>query len=87
MPKTRRAVTILCLFAFLALPLVAQPSRESNAGIPDFFSSAWEWLTGTAHATVSVTSVWEADDAGSVPVPPPPLNPDGTGRGGWDPNG
>ncbi len=86
MPKTRRAVSVLCLAAFLALPLMAQPRRESNVGLPDFFSSVWEWLAGTVRGTATVTSVWEAD-GDSVPVPPPLPSPDGTGRGGWDPNG
>jgi hypothetical protein len=85
MPKTRRTVLVLCLAAFLALPLMAQPQRESNAGLPGFFSSVWEWLTGVAHGTASVTSVWEEDD--SVPVESALPSPGGTGRGEWDPNG
>lgn len=87
MTKARRVASVLCLAAFLALPLMAQPQRESNAGLPDFLSSVWEWLAGAAHGTVSVISVRGVDNANSVPVSPPPPGPGGSGRGGWDPNG
>lgn len=84
MPKTRRVVSILCLVAFLALPLAAQPARESDFPFLGFVSALWERLAGPAHAT-SVTSVWEAD--GTEPVPTPTPAPGDEGRGGWDPNG
>jgi len=84
MPKTRRVVSILCLVAFLALPLAAQSDRESHFPLLGFFSALWERLTETAPAT-SVTSVWEAD--GTEPVPTPTPAPGDDGRGGWDHNG
>ena len=82
MPQTRRVVSILCLAAFLALPLMAQPVRESDLPILSFFSDLWARLTGPAPVA---TSAWEEDGTESTPTPPPP--PGDTGRGGWDPNG
>jgi hypothetical protein len=81
----RRVVSILCLVAFLALPLMAQPARESQLPILGFFSALWERLTGTDPADTPVTSAWEADSTEPAPTPAPA--PIGTGRGGWDPNG
>ena len=86
MPTTRRrVVSILCLLAFLALPLMAQPARDSNLTVLGFFSELWERLTGVA-ATSTQTSTWDADST-SEPVPTPTPSPIETGRGGWDPNG
>jgi hypothetical protein len=82
MPRTRRVVSILCLVVFLALPLAAQPARDSDLPFLGFISALWERLTETAPAT-TFTSVWEAD--GTDPVPTP--TPTDDGRGGWDPNG
>lgn len=88
MPKTRRrVVSILCLLTFLALPLMAQPARQSDLSILSLFSAVWERLTGAAAGSPSLASTWEADGI-SEPVPtPPPSSPIETGRGGWDPNG
>jgi hypothetical protein len=87
MPQTRRrVVSILCLVAFLALPLMAQPTRESDLSVLRLLSAVWEQLAGTDTGTTSsVTSAWEADSTEAVP--PPPSGPTETGRGGWDPNG
>ena len=81
----RRVVSILCLLAFLALPLMAQPARETDLSILRLMSAIWERLAGTAE-TPSATSAWEADGT-SEPVPTPTPPPSETGRGGWDPNG
>lgn len=87
MPKTRRrVVSILCLLAFLALPLMAQPSRETDLSVLRLISAVWERLTGTASETPAATSAWEADGE-SVPMPTLTPAPGETGRGGWDPNG
>ncbi len=84
----RRVVSILCLLAFLALPLMAQSARESDLSLLGFVSALWERLTGAATETPSMTSAWEADGTSeSVPVPTPTPAPGETGRGGWDPNG
>lgn len=87
MPKTRRrVVSILCLLAFLALPLMAQPTRDTDLSILSLVSAVWERLTGATADSTSLTSAWEAD--GTVePVPTPTPPPGETGRGGWDPNG
>jgi hypothetical protein len=88
MPTTRRrVVSILCLVAFLALPLMAQPAREPQLPVLRFFSALWERLTGTAPVTTSVTSVWEADGTEPAPTSTSTPAPGETGRGGWDPNG
>lgn len=81
----RRVVSILCLLAFLALPLMAQPAHETDLSILRLLSAIWEHLAGTAE-TPSTTSAWEADGT-SEPVPTPTPPPGETGRGGWDPNG
>jgi hypothetical protein len=84
----RRVVSILCLLAFLALPLMAQPTRDSDLSLLGFVSALWERLTGATVESPSATSAWEADGTGeSVPVPTPTPSPIETGRGGWDPNG
>ena len=86
MPTTRRrVVSILCLLAFLALPLMATPTRESSLPVLSFFSALWERLTGAAE-TPSLTSTWEADET-IEPTPTSTPDPGETGRGGWDPNG
>lgn len=87
MPQTRRrVVSILCLVAFLALPLMAQPTRESDLSVLRLLSAVWEQLAGTVTGTAApVTSAWEAEGTESIPAPPP--GPGETGRGGWDPNG
>jgi hypothetical protein len=87
MPQTRRrVVSILCLVAFLALPLMAQPTRESDLSVLRLLSAVWERLAGTATGTTStVASEWEADGTEAIPTPTP--GPGETGRGGWDPNG
>lgn len=88
MPNTRRrVVSILCLIAFLALPLMAQPARDTDLSVLRLLSAVWERLT--AAGTSTATSSWEAD---SIPEPAPtPTSstpaPIETGRGGWDPNG
>jgi hypothetical protein len=84
MPRTRRVISILCLVAFLALPLAAQPARDSDLPFLGFISALWERLTETAPAPTS-TSIWEADETDPVPTSSPA--PGDTGRGGWDPNG
>lgn len=84
----RRVVSILCLLAFLALPLMAQPVRGSDPSILSFISTLWERLTGAATESPAMTSAWEADGTTeTVPVPTPTPAPGETGRGGWDPNG
>jgi hypothetical protein len=87
MPQTRRrVVSILCLVAFLALPLMAQPTRESDLSVLRLLSAVWERLAGTAPATTpAAASAWEAD--ASEPIPTSTPAPGETGRGGWDPNG
>jgi hypothetical protein len=85
MPNTRRrVVSILCLIAFLALPLMAQPARDTDLSVLRLLSAVWERLTTAG--TPSETSAWEADGT-SEPVPTPTPGPSETGRGGWDPNG
>lgn len=82
----RRVVSILCLLAFLALPLMAQPARQSDLSILSLVSAVWERLIGAATGSPSMTAAWEADGT-SEPVPTPTPSPIETGRGGWDPNG
>jgi hypothetical protein len=91
MPQTcRRVVSILCLVAFLGLPLMAQPAHESRLPVLSFLSTVWERLTGTAPETTSVTSVtsaWAADVTEPTATTTTAPSPGETGRGGWDPNG
>lgn len=87
MPNNRRrVVSILCLLAFLALPLMAQPARETDLSILSLVSAVWERLIGAATASTSMTSTWEADGT-TEPAPTSTPSPGETGRGGWDPNG
>jgi hypothetical protein len=86
MPNTRRVVSILCLVAFLAVPLLAQPAqsgREPAIPFLSFLSAMWERLTEPVHGASATVSIREAD--GVTPEPTP--TPGSTGRGGWDPNG
>jgi hypothetical protein len=82
----RRVVSILCLLAFLALPLMAQPARPSDLSVLSLVSALWERLIGAATESTPLTSTWEADGITEM-APPPPSSPIETGRGGWDPNG
>ncbi|MES1244248.1 MAG: hypothetical protein ABUT39_21765 [Acidobacteriota bacterium] len=87
MPQTRRrVVSILCLVAFLALPLMAQPTRESDLSVLRLISAVWERLTAPASEAYT-SSAWEADGSDPLPTPTPTPAPGETGRGGWDPNG
>lgn len=86
MPNTRRrVVSILCLIAFLALPLMAQPARDTDLSVLRLLSAVWERLTAAGTSTTT-TSAWEADNT-SEPAPTPTPTPIEKGRGGWDPNG
>jgi hypothetical protein len=80
MPRTRRVVSILCLVAFLAVPLMAQSEREPAIPFLGFLSALWERLT---EPSSGAASVWEADETPTQQTPAP----GSSGRGGWDPNG
>lgn len=82
----RRVVSVLCLLAFLALPLTAQTTRDTDLSVLGFFSALWERLTGTAAETPTLTSTWAADET-TDPTATSTPDPIETGRGGWDPNG
>jgi hypothetical protein len=85
-------MSVLCLVAFLGLPMVAQAetrplSRLAALGaktpLSGLLSSAWERLA------TPLASLWAADEAPVVELIPP-VNvppPDGDSRGGWDPEG
>jgi hypothetical protein len=86
MPNTRRVVSVLCLVAFLAVPVLAQSTRsEREPGIPllSFLSAVWERLTEPVQGVHGRVPAREADGTNPEPTP----TPGSTGRGGWDPNG
>jgi hypothetical protein len=93
MPKTRRILSILCLVAFLGLPLAAQSGSGPEMPLLGFLSTFWERLTAPAAAISPISALWAADETttsdptdptGTTTTPPPP---DTDTRGGWDPNG
>ena len=87
MSNFRRPMSVLCLVAFLGLPVVAQaeetrPLSRLAAPLSGLLSSAWERLA------TPLASLWAADEVPAVELPPvvvPP--PGGDSRGGWDPEG
>jgi hypothetical protein len=92
MPKTRRILSILCLAAFLGLPLAAKTRSGPELPFLGFLSAFWERLTAPASEISPISALWEADETTSTDptgtttttTPPPP---DTDTRGGWDPNG
>lgn len=84
MVKVRRVLSVLCLFAFLGLPLAAQTHRQPVSPVAGLLEAFWERLTAPLAPLSPVTALWQADEAVSEEPAPAP----GTDSGGsWDPFG
>lgn len=86
MSNFRRPMSVLCLVAFLGLPVVAQAEtrpRSPLAPLSGLLSSAWERLA------TPLASLWATDEVPAIDLIPPIVvpPPDGDSRGGWDPEG